>query len=257
MLFFAQLLCLQCFDAVSWVAERASGLQKNFKLWGTGMLHMAQLMPLPLTVSCCSKIQIGFTFLVPAHPGSPGKRAVKRVWVVICKLPSVLWHYWFLHWVVDRLRCLLLKALKEGREPDHSDYKKFKLTCENVGFQMLQKMGWKEGEGLGSEGQGIKNPVNKYELLLCHCDYFFASGHPVDEAKERRYYVFSCPSVDVYVQTCLLVEAFSNQLAIGFSCFGDTVCIVKLSHLVKSRKCPSQSLVLPSDVCASALALKT
>ena len=37
-------------------------------------LHMAQLMPLLLTVSCFSKIQIGFTFLVPAHPGSPGKR---------------------------------------------------------------------------------------------------------------------------------------------------------------------------------------
>ena len=42
-------------------------------------LHMAQLMPLPLTVSCVSKIQIGFTFLVPAHLGSPGHRAVKRV----------------------------------------------------------------------------------------------------------------------------------------------------------------------------------
>jgi len=40
---------------------------------------MAQLMPLPLTVSCFSKIQIGFTFLVPAHLGSPGQRAVKRV----------------------------------------------------------------------------------------------------------------------------------------------------------------------------------
>ena len=42
-------------------------------------LHMAQLMPLPLTVSCFSKIQIGFTFLVPAHLGSPGQRVVKRV----------------------------------------------------------------------------------------------------------------------------------------------------------------------------------
>ena len=42
-------------------------------------LHMAQLIPLPLTVSCSSKIQIGFTFLVPAHPGSPGQRAIKRV----------------------------------------------------------------------------------------------------------------------------------------------------------------------------------
>ena len=39
---------------------------------------MAQLMPLPLTVSCFSKIEIGFTFLVLAHPGSPRKRAVKR-----------------------------------------------------------------------------------------------------------------------------------------------------------------------------------
>jgi len=36
-------------------------------------LHTAQLMPLPLTVSCFSKIQIGFAFLVPAHLGSPGK----------------------------------------------------------------------------------------------------------------------------------------------------------------------------------------
>jgi len=43
-------------------------------------LHMAQLMPLPLTDSCFSKIQIGFTFLVPAHLGSSGKMAVKRVY---------------------------------------------------------------------------------------------------------------------------------------------------------------------------------
>ena len=40
---------------------------------------VAQLMPLPPTVSCFSKIQIGFTFLVLAHLGSPGQRAVKRV----------------------------------------------------------------------------------------------------------------------------------------------------------------------------------
>ena len=46
-------------------------------------MHMAQLMPLPLTVCCVSKIQIGFTFLVLAHPGSPGKRAVKRVCVCV------------------------------------------------------------------------------------------------------------------------------------------------------------------------------
>ncbi|NXT23710.1 SUGP1 protein, partial [Syrrhaptes paradoxus] len=53
------------------------------------------------------------------------------------------------------------KALKEGREPDYSEYKEFKLTVENIGYQMLMKMGWKEGEGLGLDGQGIKNPVSK------------------------------------------------------------------------------------------------
>ena len=46
-------------------------------------LHIAKLMPLPLTVSCFSKIQIGFTFLVLAHPGNPGHRAVKRVCVCV------------------------------------------------------------------------------------------------------------------------------------------------------------------------------
>ena len=63
---------------------------KKPEWWGAGVvvclergadLHMAQLMPLPLTVSCFSEIQIGFTFLVPAHLGSPGQRAVKRVYV--------------------------------------------------------------------------------------------------------------------------------------------------------------------------------
>jgi len=66
---------------------------KKTEWWGAGMviclergadLHMAQLVPLPLTVSCFSKIHIGFTFVVPAHPGSPGKRAVKRVCVCCC-----------------------------------------------------------------------------------------------------------------------------------------------------------------------------
>ena len=44
---------------------------------------MAQLMPLPLTVSCFSKIQIGFTFLVPAHLGSPGKKG-HEMGVCVC-----------------------------------------------------------------------------------------------------------------------------------------------------------------------------
>jgi len=55
-------------------------------------LHTAQLMP--LTVSCFSKIQIGFTFLVPAHLGSPGERAVKRVCVCVCVLLDFLLYIW-------------------------------------------------------------------------------------------------------------------------------------------------------------------
>ena len=55
--------------------------------------HMAQLMPLPLTVSCYSKIQIGSTFLVLAHLGSPWKRAVKRVCVCVSCTPAV-WQLW-------------------------------------------------------------------------------------------------------------------------------------------------------------------
>ena len=47
-------------------------------------LHMLQLMPLPLTVSHFSKIQIGFAFLVLAHLGIPGKMAVKHVCVCVC-----------------------------------------------------------------------------------------------------------------------------------------------------------------------------
>jgi len=41
-------------------------------------------MPLSLTVSCSSKIQIGFTFLVPAYPGYPGKEAVKWLLLLLC-----------------------------------------------------------------------------------------------------------------------------------------------------------------------------
>ena len=56
-------------------------------------LHMAQWMPLPLTVSCFSKIQIGFTCLVPAHLGSPGKRAVKRV--CVCMSVCVFYYMYY------------------------------------------------------------------------------------------------------------------------------------------------------------------
>lgn len=79
----------------------------------------------------------------------------------------------------------IYKSKQTNREPDLSDYKEYKLKEDNKGefflnfknknrysrlmliylckgFQMLQKLGWTEGQGLGTEGQGIINPVNKF-----------------------------------------------------------------------------------------------
>ncbi|XP_054835787.1 SURP and G-patch domain-containing protein 1 isoform X2 [Eublepharis macularius] len=78
------------------------------------------------------------------------------------------------------------KALKEGREPDYSEYKEFKLTVENIGYQMLMKMGWKEGDGLGSDGQGIKNPVNKGLTAVDGAG--FGIDRPADLSKEDDEY---------------------------------------------------------------------
>jgi len=77
-------LNISAFSALTLLVGRQEGHPacKKTEWWGAGMvvclergaeLHVAQLMPLLLTVSCSSKIQIGFTFLVPAHLGSPGK----------------------------------------------------------------------------------------------------------------------------------------------------------------------------------------
>ena len=82
-----------------WLGGRKGIWPVKTELWGAGVvicleqgadLHMAQLMPLSLTVSCFGKIQIGFTFLLPAHLGSPWKRAVKRV----CVKETCHWTVW-------------------------------------------------------------------------------------------------------------------------------------------------------------------
>jgi len=62
-------------------------------------LQMVQLMPLPLTVPCFSKIQIGFTFLVPAQPGSPGQRAVKCV--CVCWYATVPYTFHGIMWQTE------------------------------------------------------------------------------------------------------------------------------------------------------------
>ena len=98
---FISILCLWLLNAFSvfTVLTLLVGWQeghlacKKTEWWGAGMaiclergadLHTAQLMPLPLTVSCFSKIQIGFTFLIPTHLGSLGKSSVKWLYVYVC-----------------------------------------------------------------------------------------------------------------------------------------------------------------------------
>ena len=54
-----------------------------------------------------------------------------------------------------------VKAIKEGRKADLSDYAEHKIKEDNIGFKMLQKAGWQEGKGLGSAGKGITEPINK------------------------------------------------------------------------------------------------
>jgi len=72
---------------------------KKTEWWGAGLviclergadLHVAELMPLPLTVSCFSKIQVGFTFLVPAHLGTPGKGPLNVCVCVYCRIALCL-----------------------------------------------------------------------------------------------------------------------------------------------------------------------
>ena len=58
-----------------------------------------------------------------------------------------------------------IQALKEGRDPDFSDYAKYKLQEDNVGYQLLQKAGWTEGSGLGPKEDGRTAPVNKLDYM--------------------------------------------------------------------------------------------
>jgi len=60
-------------------------------------LHVAQLLPLPLTVSCFSKIEIGVSFLVPTHLGSPRQRAVRRVCVCVRACVCVFAFQYYAH----------------------------------------------------------------------------------------------------------------------------------------------------------------
>ena len=105
-----------------WLGSRKGIRPVKNEWWGVSVviclelgadLYMAQLMPLPLTVSCFSKIQIGFTFLVPAHPGSPGKRAAKRV--CVCAFVSSFLTRWAMLFVYTSCPKSIWQHLAPGR----------------------------------------------------------------------------------------------------------------------------------------------
>jgi len=78
---------------LAWFSVWNRDVNETLSVWTLerdAYLHMAQMMTLPHTVSCFNKIQICFTFLVLAHPGSPGQRAVKRVCECVCSFSNLL-----------------------------------------------------------------------------------------------------------------------------------------------------------------------
>ena len=114
--------------------------------------------PADATVSCFSKIQIVFTFLVPSHPGSPGKRAIKRVCVCVCRsqlcngnLLQIILRNWCLSWL----------GWSFGLE--------WRLACT-----------W-QWHSHRSGVRGVRTPSGKYiifwyVLTVCHCSFYHSGG---------------------------------------------------------------------------------
>ena len=172
------------FSALTLLVGRQEGhlACKKTEWWGASVviclergadLHMAQLMPLPLTLSCYSKIQIGFTFLVPAHPGSPGKRAIKRVCVCVCYMmfqicricfrigmcPSIHWHCltsvmptWQTLWIAAAVRRSNFRWSARQTTPRLGPGKFCRFISSDVhyyGLQCFDTVGWAAGRASG------------------------------------------------------------------------------------------------------------
>lgn len=97
-----------------------------------------------------------------------------------------------------------VQAVREDRAPDFSDYSKHKLTEENIGFQMLQQAGWTEGSGLGSKGEGIQAPINKWECRTCvhMCTYSYTRTYTHTHVRTYTH---------THMHTCTLVPCRGKQ----------------------------------------------
>ena len=129
-------------------------------------LHMARPMPLPLTVSCFSKIQIGFTFLVPADPGSPGRRTVKRVCVCVCV--CVLLLLYCRAAATDRAhsgcREVPLDMRSDNRHLPTSGYRST-LLRSHTSLQQTTIIAASELTGNDSKGKKVKFSHTRYRAL--------------------------------------------------------------------------------------------
>jgi len=84
------------------VKKLSGGVLAWLSVWSEVQMHMAQLMPLPLTVSCSSKIQTGFTFLVPAQvvldKGPLNGRVFHRELPLFLVIPTFLYNAVYKRW---------------------------------------------------------------------------------------------------------------------------------------------------------------
>ena len=121
-------------------------------------LHMAQLMPLPLTVSCFSKIQIGFTFLVPAHLGSPGKGPLNG-----CVCVFRLFTFSDLYWVCLSVFSCTVLFVSISQVIGCEDRLLNDLYCVEWGVKLLQPT-------LAVLDPRVGLTMDELSIYLCHSD---------------------------------------------------------------------------------------
>jgi len=72
------------------------------------------------------KSRLVFTFLVPAHPGSPGQRAIKRVCVCVCGAPAATLRMLLSLWCVQTLLTAIEEITSSHRPLKRNEDSQFK-----------------------------------------------------------------------------------------------------------------------------------